>query len=407
MTSYADYFGVLTHIDPLLFYKTESHDSWTHREISVKRDLLLNKYIHQLDAKIFQELPIFAPDILGSDKEMDQPDTNDLNPEENSIELDSKDLIPKEYSHVLPEWQKEKYSELCIRFFDAARTHKWCIIQLYDDTPYWRVFTYREVKEIKYDEEDNPISAKVMWAKHLPRADSYNLHKEDLNFVREDADTLDKAGNAMSQALFVNFGTDLDTRIETTDIEHIWSLDVYLRYVMLDIVRNSAQSSGFYWIKEGSQMDDDKKEQLQEVFNKAGGGRMVGASENVIQEMQAMYMPHPEFAIEAYDKLLKAMAGGCNLPLIYFNGEKEEGSIFAENSGAMEQVNDKMKEIFGKFKDYILKIVEMRWGITCDDVFPNLEEEKDEQYSEDIIEPRAEPGNGAAKKNNNVKVNTK
>ncbi len=398
--SYADYFGILTYICPLIYFKPESHSNWMHRELAVKRDIFLQKYINQLDAEIFQELPIFEPDILESDKDLDSPD------DENDTDIEASKLVPPEYAHIPKEWIEEKYSALCIRMYDTARVHKWCIVQQYDSTPYWRVFGPREVTEIKYNENDEPISADVQWTKQLPRATAYNLHTEKLNFLDEDIDKLDKNGNALSKALFVNWGTDIDERIEGTDIEHIWSTDVYMRYIMLDITRNSARSSGFYWVKEGSQISDAMKTKVDAMFEKANTGNLIAATENVIEDMQAMYMQNPEFPVEALDKFLKLFSGACNLPLLYFNGEKEEGSIFAENTGAMGQVNDKKKAIFGKLKEYILKLVEMRWGIVCDDVFPNLEEEEEEQYKEDIIEPSS-PGNGAAHKNEKVKVETR
>jgi len=397
MTTYSDFFGVLTYTDPLIYYKPESHSSWRHRELSIKRDVFLNKFICQLDAEIFQELPIFIPDILQSDEDIESPNEP----------IDGAKLISSEYKHILKEWEKEQYSALFIRMFDAARTHKWCIVQLYSDIPYWRVFTYREVKEINYDDNDQPLSAKVMWAKQLPRAISYNLHEETLNFIPEKAIEMDKNGDPTSQALFINFGTDLDTRIETTDIENKWSLAVYMRYIILDIINNSAKSSGFFWIKYGSQMDDPGKAEVDAMFEKANSGNAVGATENLIEDMKAMYMINPEFPVEALDKLLKIFSGACGLPLLYFNGEKEEGSIFGENTSAMAQVNDKKKAIFGQFKRYILKIVEMRWGITCDDVFPNLEEEEEEQYKEDIIEPSSTPGNGEGDRYKEKKVSVK
>ena len=66
MTDNADLFGILTYIDPLIYFKMEYHNSWMHREVSVKKDFFLHKYVSDLDRDIFQELPIFEPDILGS-----------------------------------------------------------------------------------------------------------------------------------------------------------------------------------------------------------------------------------------------------------------------------------------------------------------------------------------------------
>lgn len=400
MSAHAAFFGVLTHIDPLIYFKCESHDAWQHREYVVKRDVFVKKYVMGLDRQIFQELPIFVPDILGSKEKVEGPEKEDSEIE-HPAEVDAKTLTTEKNDKILEEWHSEKWTELCIRFIDAARTHKWCIVQLYDSYPYWRVFTYREVTEIRYDSQDQPINCDVKWAKHLPRAAGYNLHEETLNFVTAKKEDIDEKGNAISQALFINLGSDLDERIEGTDIENVWSLAVYLRYIILDIVKNSAGSSGFYWLTWGSQVKDAMKAEVQDLFEKANTGNMVAATENVIKNMEAMFMAHPEFPVEALDKILKIFSGACDLPLLYFNGEKESGGIFEENASGRAQVNNKMKSIFGKFKLPILKLVEMRWGITCDDVFPNIEEiEDEEQYEEDIVEQRegATGGNGAANK---------
>ena len=164
MPTYSDYFGVLTYIDPLIYFKPESHSNWAHREMSLKRDPFLKKYVCQLDAEIFQELPIFEPDILGSAGDEEEPEQTEL-----SLVNVSK-RKNEENKDVIKDWENEQYTALFTRMFDAARTHKWCIVQLYDDVPYWRVFTYREVKQIRYDGNDVPISADIVWAKQLPCA---------------------------------------------------------------------------------------------------------------------------------------------------------------------------------------------------------------------------------------------
>ena len=401
MSDNADLFGILTYIDPLIYFKMEYHNSWMHREVSVKKDFFLHKYVSDLDRDIFQELPIFEPDILGSAEGADKPPDK---------EIETLSLKPEKNESILQDWIHEGYTDFFIRMFDAARTHRWCIVQQYSDHPYWRVFTYRQVQEIIYNALDQPVSAKVAWAKQLPRATTYEYHEETLNFETDKANDVDKDGKTLGKAVMINFGSDLDERIEGTDIEAIWSLDVYLRYIILDIINNSAKSSGFFWLTYGSQMTDAKKRELDAVMAKVNTSNSVGATSSVIEAMEAMYMKNPEFPVEALDKILKLFSGACDMPLLYFNGEKEGGSIFEENSGAMAQINRKMRKIFGKFKKYILLLVEMRWGIKCEDVFPNIEEEEEEQYEEDVIDQRKEgntPGNGAAKKNETIKVETR
>ena len=402
MTTYSDYFGVFTYADPLVYFKVENHESWLHREAAVKKDVFLNKFVCGLDKAIFQELPIFVPDILGADKSISENDNSPgskpnspqvmngnaltLNPEEPQPEQAKSERMDE----ILADWTREKWSDLQIRMFDMARTHKWCVVQLYNAPPYWRVFTYREIVNIIYNDNDEPVSATVVWTKRLPRGAASKQHEETLNFIPTKESETIKEGEYVSQALFVNFGNDIDEVVEGTDIENKWSLDVFMRYIMLDIVNNSAKSSGFYWVTYGSQVDEEKKGQIMDLFEKASSGRGIGATENLIKNVQAMYMLNPDFPIEALDKFLKIFSGACDMPLLWFNGEKEVGSIFEETSGGMAQINKKKRDVFGHFKQYILKLVEMRWGIVCEDVFPNIEETEkgNENYYEDVVEPR-------------------
>lgn len=385
MTNYSDYFGVYTYLDPLIYFKVESFDNWSHREKAAKKDYFLKKFINGLDISIFEEKPIFIPDILETNK--DAP--NEPKEEGKSIELNGKDLTPAfSDKNILKEWNDENWTALMVALYDAARTHKWCIPQLYDEPPWWRVFTYREIIEIIYDENDIPIKAHAQWAKNLPRAQMYNLHDEWINLVEADAEELNEEGEVNSLGLFVNWGHDIDTRIDGNDLESVWSLCVYLRYILQDILNNSAKSSGFYWLIWGSGVADPIKDDIQNSFEMCGSSHMIGATEEVIKQMTAMYPANPEFSILAMDKVMKIFSGATNLPYLYFNSEKDTGGVFEENSSAMAQVNDKKREVFGKLKHYILKLVEMRWGVKCEDVFANIAEVEEEQFTEDIIEPR-------------------
>jgi len=282
--------------------------------------------------------------------------------------------------------------------YDAPRTHKWCIVVLYDAPPYWQVFTYREIEEIVYDKNDVPIKAHAIWSKQLPLSHSYNQHDMWINLVEEYAELKDTDGINTGMGLFVNWGHDLDADIDSNDLESIWSLSVDLRYILNDILSNSAKSSGFYWTMYGGAITPALREDIKDAFENCGTNHMIGATEQTIKQIQAMFPINPGFSIEAMDKVMKIFGGATGLPYLFFNSEKDVGGIFEENSSAMAQVNAKKREIFSKLKYYVLKLVEMRWGIVCDDVYPNIPEvaEEDEAYNEFIIESRV---------NNNKKPN--
>lgn len=382
MSSYSDYFSVYTYRDPLIYFKVENFDNWSHREMTARKDWFVKKFINGLDVGIFQEAPIFVPDILHSDTGVNSPAV----PE--GKEVERLELQPFDNGDVLNDWNRENWKDLMIRLYDAARTHKWCIVQLYNAYPWWHVYTYREVNKIVYDDDDVPIRAECLWTKQLPLADVYNLHTETINLVKADADKLNEKGEVNSLGLFINWGHDIDERVNSNDLEEVWSLAIFLRYILHDILSNSAKSSGFYWITYGSGVDDDIKDDIVNSFELCGSSHMIGATAQTIAGMEAMYPKNPEFSIAAMDKVMKVFSGATGLPYLFYNGEKDSGGVFEENSSAMAQINDKMREVFGQLKHYILKLVEMRWGVVCEDVFANIAEEEGESFEEDVEKKR-------------------
>ena len=198
MTDYSDQFNVFTYLDYLIFYKIENFDWWIHRDIAVRKDLFLKRYVNGLDVCIFEEKPIFVPDILETNTDMDPPkqidgddDAIEDDPEVPKLpELDEVRLEPWTGINILKDWNKENWDSLMIRMYDAPRTHKWCIVCLYDKPPYWQVFTYREICEIVYDENDVPIKAHAIWSKQLPLSHSFNQHDIWINLTEENAELI-------------------------------------------------------------------------------------------------------------------------------------------------------------------------------------------------------------------------
>lgn len=384
MGSFSDYFGVYTYRAPLIFFKVENFDSWMHREMAVKKDYFLKKFINGLDVAIFQENPIFVPDILHSDTGVNTPDK----PEGEDVEVR---LQPFDNGDVLNDWNRENWKDLCIRLWDSARTHKWSVVQLYNKYPWWRVFTYREIFKIDYNDYDVPIRVHCKWTKTLPVAQVWNYHEEVINLVEADAEDLNKTGEVNSLGLFINWSHDIDEKTGGNDLEDIWPLTIYLRYILNDILANSAKSSGFYWLTYGSGVDDPTKDDIVNAFELCSSSHMIGATEQTIKAMEAMYPKNPEFSIMAMDKVMKVFSGATGLPYLFYNGEKDVSGVYEENASAMIQINDKKREVFGQLKRYLLKLVEMRWGVVCEDVFPNIAELEEESFEEDVIDKRSTP----------------
>jgi len=329
-----DQFGVYIYKNPLIWFKTETFLDWRHRELTVNKDPMANAFICRLDEEILTENPEFTPMILEGD--------------------------------ILKEWISEGWNDLLIRMFNAARTHSFCIVQLYDRMPYWKIFTWRELVEMLYDKNDNPIGAKVQWDNELIGSDKFRTHKETLIFNK---------GNDKNSALFVPFGSKRGENLGTYDLEPVWDLLIYVRYQMLDIVNNSAKSSGFYRLVYGSAIKDAQKQDLVDGMSYAGMGSAIGAKETVLKDIIAHYPAHPEFTVMAMDESLNLLAGATRLPLSFFRGEKEGGGVFQEGFSDEAKVTKKKRYIFGQFKKAIIQLIKMRWGKEITEVVPYIEEE--------------------------------
>jgi hypothetical protein len=369
MTSYDTYYDVYTYLNRLIYFKVDNYENWKHRELVLRRDPNFRIYITKLDEEIFAELPLFEPDILGA---------SPGDPE--GGELDGAALarapFDQRYNTIKREWHRENWSDLLIKLFDSARIHRYCLVKLYEEYPYWRVFTPREIFQIDWDDSGKPVRAVVQWYKHLPRATNVVLQFEDVVEFGED-----------KPSLLVLYGKPEGRYIASDDIEHLWDLGVALRYVEADIIRNSARSSGFYYIKLGRQASEADKHEIEDALSKANYGNALGAKVTKIEDIVDIHPENAQFSVQAYDKLMKKFAGACRLPLSFFNSETEKGGIGVESKEEEDiLVNKKKRFIFGQFRSYILKLVEKRWGVVCDDVFPNIEEYEAETYKEEVAE---------------------
>jgi hypothetical protein len=371
LTGIIDKYGVYIYKNPLIYFNIETFSNWRHREATVQKDPMANAYIQRLDEEIMSEYPTFTPDILGSKKP--EKKTNPLTGEETEEESGEEDKELKR------EWIEEGFTDLIITMMNAARTHKWCIVKLYDRAPFWRVFTYREITKILYDKYDNPVSARAEWEPTLPlHQEGPREHKETIVFNRDD-NTMEESG------LFVTFGNPVGKHMGMSDLEPIWDLLVYIRYQMLDIVNNSAKTSGFYHIIYGDAIKPAQKTALKNAFDYTGAGQAIGAKERILKDIKFHTPDHPEFTVEAMNESLKLLAGATRLPFSFYMGEKEGGGVFQEGFSDESKINKKKLYVFGQFKKYIIQLVRMRWGKEVEEVIPFIKEEieQDQQFEQD------------------------
>lgn len=380
-----DKFGVYMYKSPLIRWRFENFTSWKHREITVMKDPRANTYICRLDEEIMSNFPIFTPDVLGAkEKEKPKPIFNPMNPQMNDKALSDneptdEDKYPDMDKEMKSEWIKENWNDLIKCLMDEARTHRWCIVELYDRDPWWQVYTYRHVKEIKYNKYDIPYSAVLKWVPNLPLSKKVSKHERTIQLNRGDEKTQEH------NALFITFGNPVGKEIAINDLESIWDLLIYIRYQNLDIVNNSAKTSGFYHIVYGNAIKATQVTELKTAFDYTGVGQAIAAKENVIAAINYHTPDHPEFTIEAMDESLNLLAGATRLPLSFYRGEKEGGGVFQEGFSDEAKINKKKLYVFGQFKNTIIQLVKMRWGKDIEDVVPFIEEEakEDSKFEQD------------------------
>lgn len=358
--SLTDTYGVFTYKDPLIFFAIENFQNWKHRELAIKADHIAKTYICKLDGEILSEDPIFTPDIFGTTSSETESNAD--------IDIEAS----SEAEDVREEWEKERWNLLLRRMFDMARTHAFCVVQLYDRKPWWRVFTDREITDIFYDKNDNPNGCVCEWTTALHKSTNLRFHRETLTFYDEDRDNND------GTALFVPFGNAIGRNLGEYDLEHIWTPMIWLRYILLDITNNSAKSSGFYHFKYGDALSDAERDKLVNAADVAGGMRAIGAKTTALEEIVAMHPTNAQFSIEAAEEMMLFIAGASRLPLSFYRGERETGGMNSGMAGYVDEgkVNEKKKFIFKQFSTYIKKLVEMRWGIIIEDVIPYIESEQ-------------------------------
>ncbi|GAF90483.1 unnamed protein product, partial [marine sediment metagenome] len=262
---------------------------------------MLNAYIKKLDEEIFTERPIFTPDIFGGKSDQgdgmdeDQPldEAEDL-PTNNAIE-------PKpEVEDISEEWDLERWDNLLLRMFDTARTHSYCVVELYNKAPYWKVFCDREIEEIMYDKQGQPIGCHLVYTMELPKSKGIFINYEyDVKFWQETNKEVD------GTALFVPFGVPKGNRLGEFDIENLWSFAVDIRYINLDITNNSAKTSGFYHLVYGDALKAGDSQKIVDVMDIIGSNRAIGAKESALQRIDAIHPEQAQFSIEALLAKLK------------------------------------------------------------------------------------------------------
>ena len=381
----ADFYGLFTYQDTLIYFGIENHDDWRHREIALRYDPYIRAYIRGLDEELFAEKPIMKPNIFGDNQEtsLDEIDS------EEPVEVDANIMTEESTStDVSEDWDRERWNNLHAKFFDKSRVHSFSIVKLYNAPPYWRVYTHREIKKIVYDDNNIATHVYIEWSKSLPHSEKFITFREDFDLYHE--------GNQTADALLIPFGVPHnEEELGEYDLSDKWTTSVYIRYSDLDITSNSAKTSGFLHVVFGTAITPTSRQAFINALDMAGSTRGTGAKRNVVEEILPIFPQKPEFTVVAKGEHVKTFAFACRLPLSYFRAEQEGsnggfgmgGDLL---SGDESKINKKKMFLFGKFKPYIKTLIMMRWGIIIEDCEPFIyETEKEELEVTPLDQERA------------------
>jgi len=350
-------FGVYAYKSALIQFRAENLESWKHREFTVKRDWLAKSFITKLDEEMLAENPITTPNIFLVEDTNPAPDL---------------EIEPSQYD-VSDEWELEKWLSLFKTIANKTRTHRYCVVQLYNKAPWWRVFYEREIQKIDYDKNDNPVGCKVQWDKKLVGADQWRFHEENLEFYRNERTNND------GTALLVGYGIPDDDELGECELEDKWDLLMYIRYMQLNIANNAAKTAGFFHWMFGDGIKPDEKQDLLDAADVVGTGSGVGATESQLKKIEAIFPKNPEFTIKAKEDAIKSFAGATRLPLSFFLGERIAGGMNSGMAGYIDEgkVTKVKKYIFSQLAPFYKKLIEMRWGIIIDKIEPYIQAEYD------------------------------
>jgi len=347
-----DAYGVFTYKDPLIYLAIENINEWQHREAAIRMSPFIHSYISKLDEEILAEDPICDPDILSIDE-------------------------------IKKEWNEEHWNDLFIKIMDKARGHRYCVVQLYETPPYWRVFYERQIKKFIPDDKGNIVSCVVEWTIEIPKTDKQYINfKEEIKFHNPLLENNDGTG------VLISFGqrddTDGELLLGKNDLEQLWTLDVYIRYCLLDIAANSAKTSGFYHLVYGLDITPELKQLLLNALDLAGSMRGIGATRKILEEILPHYPMKPEFTVMALSEFIKAFAHAARLPLAYFRSEREQGGMFDVQSIDEVKINKKKRFLFKQFSSDFMLLIKKRWGRELKEIYPNIEEMENEKYKDEI-----------------------
>lgn len=250
---------------------------------------------------------------------------------------------------ILVDWEEREYRALVRTVITKCLIHGYCLVELYDDAPFWDVYAGPDVVELNLDDSLMPLNARIS---------VYVNKKSKQKTVHIDGKTV----------FLVEYMHQRDW-MGLPILYSVWDSITYARLLTHNMCQYDARlGSGFPILTVDPQtvLPEDVAavaSGLDQLDSKAGIILPVGATfEMMGSDKQTDFVNH-------YRMLLEQVAGGTDFPLKWINGESKGAVLASKEDGDM--IRSTITHIFGSFKRFVQKLIKVVWGLAADP-YPNL-----------------------------------
>lgn len=242
---------------------------------------------------------------------------------------------PFAFAKGLVDWDERNYQMLIQTAMEQSLIHGHCVVEVYDDEPYWQVFSGTDITDYIYDER-LVIKAVVI-----------NCSVAD-RFIRKML-TIDK-----KKVYWVEYQHQRDWKGESI-LFPVWDQLIYTRLINHNMCQYDTRiGSGFPIVTVDPNMvtpdqANNLANNLDQVDSKAGFIQPVGSKlEFGGSDKTVNFEQHVNLE-------LQQIAGGSGFPLKFINGDAKGAVLAAGEDG--DQARSRIQNIFGQFKSFIRQFI--------------------------------------------------
>lgn len=264
---------------------------------------------------------------------------------------------------ILPFWEDRNYMEMFNQIITASLIHGHCMVELFDEAPYWMVFSGTEITDYSYD--------KLL-----------NLTGGSITVTIEKAEYTTELVIDNKKAFAVQFGYRKNKK-GVGILETIWDAISYLRLTIHNMSQYDTRlGSGFpkITVDPTTVTPEDLaaiKIGLDDIDSK--NGIILPLGSDMKMEGSSAKTEFPEHI----DVLLKQVASGSGLPLKFIDGDAKGVVKAGDAEGKL--ARSRIMQIWGQFRSFTNAFMKAVWPeLKHDEIVPLLLVQVDEKEDESM-----------------------